>query len=134
MTTTTSQMSSLIETSRSNLDNPASSSEFDLYTALDETILASNHADTITGRYSQCFLWTAYIFIYILSIRVYVIALPSFFSSSDFYIYIGSSKYCSRFEFLKGRIYCIICMYFSIRFLRFPFWFGRTARNKDGSE
>jgi hypothetical protein len=43
----------------------------------------------MTGRYSQCFLWTAYIFIYILSIRIYVIALPSFFSSPDFYSHSG---------------------------------------------
>ena len=33
-----SQMSTLTETLRSNLNNPVSSSEFDLYTALDEVL------------------------------------------------------------------------------------------------
>jgi crotonobetainyl-CoA:carnitine CoA-transferase CaiB-like acyl-CoA transferase len=36
--TTTSQMSSLTETIRSNLNNPVSSSEFDLYTGLDKVL------------------------------------------------------------------------------------------------
>src|SRR6476659_3225125 len=36
--TTTSQMSSLTEIIRSNLNNPVSSSEFDLYTGLDKVL------------------------------------------------------------------------------------------------